>query len=65
VGELVDVDHFVQLNDKAGVPGKTDEAGEQLELIVDVRVLDDRPHTEGGAGVGPRCEFASQPADGA
>ena len=63
VGELVEVDHLVQADQQPVEPGQPDEPRQQLELVVEVGVVDDGAHAEGGAGVGAGGELAAQPAD--
>ena len=41
VRELVKVDHFVEADDQAGETSQPDEAGQQLEGVIDVGVIDD------------------------
>ena len=59
--QLVDVHHFVQANQHAFVSGFADEGGHELQLIVYVRVVDDRANAQGLSPIRARREFASQP----
>ena len=62
VGQLVQVDHLVQANEQTGEPGHGHEPGEQLELVVEVRVVDDRAYPERGPGIGAGAVLPAQPA---
>ena len=61
-GDLVQVDHLVQADQQPGEAGQPHEARHQLEVIVEGRVVDDRPHAERGPGVDPAGELPAQPA---
>ena len=61
VHQLVEVDQLVQHHEQAPVTGLPDERREQLQMIVDAGVVDDRAHLESGAGVGAGGVFCAQP----
>jgi hypothetical protein len=61
-GQLVEVDHLVQAHQQSAVTRHAHEAGQQLELVVEVRVVHDGAHAERGAGFGLGGELTAQPA---
>ena len=64
VGELVEVDQLVEADQQTAVAGQPHEAGDELELVVEVGVVDDGADAERLARVGPGRELAAQPAHG-
>ena len=62
--QLVQIDHLIQNHQQALVTGLAHERREQLEVIVNAGVVDDRAHAEGAAGIGAGGEFRPQPAHG-
>ncbi len=62
-GELEQVDQLIEADEEAAVVGEAHEACEQLQLVIDAGVGDDRSHAECLAGVGFGCVFAAQPAN--
>src|SRR5690606_13846156 len=63
VGELVQVHQLIETYRQSATAGQPNESREQLELIVDRRIVDDGSHTQCGAGICPGSELATQPAD--
>ncbi len=64
VCELVKIHELVPADDGAGKSSQPHEPRQQFQLIVDVRIIDDRSHTEGGACISPRRELTTQPSHG-
>src|SRR5690606_30335044 len=62
-GELVRVQQLIETYHQSAKAGQPNESREQLELIVDRRIVDDGSHTQCGAGICPGSELATQPAD--
>src|SRR6202008_2217041 len=48
-------------NKKTGKAGKPDEAGEKLQKVIPVRVVDDRTHSESSPCVGLGGKLRAQP----
>jgi hypothetical protein len=52
VGQLVEIDEFVQADQQAAEAGQPHESRHQLELVIDRGVVDDGAHAERLPGIG-------------
>ncbi len=63
VGQLVEVDHFIQADEQPAEADKPDETGHQLQVIVDIAVVDDGANAQRLPRIGPGEVLSAQPAD--
>ena len=59
--QLVEVDHLVEYHQQPSISGDADEAGKQLERVVDIGVVDYATHRKSLPGLGLRRILRPQP----
>lgn len=64
VGQLVEIDQFIQTNQQARETGQPHEARHKLELVIDLGIVDDASYAERLPRIGLGGELPPQPSDG-